>query len=156
MTMSRIFSIGFCFVAVMASGSCARKPPPSVASSEQVAMPAKATIEASALEDVLEVDANAAFEGDPNAAMSIAEGFADAEKFEPAKYWYQIAAENGNPQAKQALAILLRKSNCRRAIFWLESYLSHGADVIGAEPYVQTQASLKGYREECSRNKKNT
>lgn len=102
-----------------------------------------------ALGDVSASDATLAFSGDPEKAQQIADNFADSNRFDPAVFWYQIAAENGSPQAKHSLAILLRKKNCARAIFWMKSYIQEGVSVIGQEPYDQAQKSLKTYRDEC-------
>ncbi|MDN5850371.1 MAG: hypothetical protein L0H63_12175 [Nitrococcus sp.] len=144
--MIRSLLLACCCITITMNSSCAKSP---TSTEEPITRESISIEHAGQWRDLSKAEMNAAFSGDPGVAMSIAEEFADAESREPAIYWYQIASENGNPQAMQALAILLRKSNCKRAIFWLESYIAHGAGVIGAEPYIQAQASLKNYRAEC-------
>lgn len=107
-------------------------------------------IEEEAIQGVARSEAVAALEGDPVVAMELGERFADMNQFDRAEYWYRIAAENDHPQAKQALSILLRERNCTRATFWLESYIEHGADVIGEEQLELGRAALDRYRAECS------
>jgi TPR repeat protein len=138
-----------CFLA-----SCAEK----TASSQQVvpadkskSLQRNAELERMAHMGVAIVDADAALSGDPSTALKIAISFAQGNKPQEARYWYQIAAENGDPIGMQHLSVFLRKSDCRRANFWLKKYLSFGDDVVTKEDRDLFNASLLTYEAECSR-----
>jgi TPR repeat protein len=59
-----------------------------------------------------------ALDGDALAALTLADKFADANRTTEARYWYQVAAENGSAAAMNNLAIVMQRTNCRRAIYW--------------------------------------
>ena len=100
-------------------------------------------------EGVLPFDANRALDGDLLVADAIARKFADDGDWNRAEYWFAIGAENGNPESMNGLAIVLRKTNCRRAIYWKRRYVGHEKSELVDDPLKTREYSLQKYIEEC-------
>ncbi|WP_369975820.1 hypothetical protein [Xanthomonas bundabergensis] len=76
---------------------------------------------------VVDVDSFAvqkALAGDGSIARMIGQEFSELNRADESRYWYQIAAENGDAIAMQNLSIALRASDCVRANFWLRKALA--------------------------------
>ena len=94
-------------------------------------------------------DAGLALSGDAETALKIAVKFADLGKGQEARYWYHIAADNGSPIGMQHLSVFLRKTDCRRANFWLKKYLSFDDNVVSNEDRELSTNQLKTYENDC-------
>ncbi|MHC4610621.1 MAG: tetratricopeptide repeat protein [Planctomycetota bacterium] len=53
-------------------------------------------------------------------------GFGLSRDEEQAKHWYQVAAENGYPQAQYALALIVQKDKGEESICWLKKSAEQG------------------------------
>ncbi len=96
---------------------------------------------------VKEVDANKALNGDGPIAVAIGNAFADANHLTEARFWYRIAAENGDAIGMTHMAIAARDMECRRANYWLEKALTKGG--LGERSEDSMKASLKEYKASC-------
>jgi TPR repeat protein len=98
---------------------------------------------------VIPEDSNKALRGDASAALEIAIKFADLGKDQEARYWYQIAAENGSPIGMQHFSVFLRKADCLRANFWLKKYLSFDDSMVSSEDRKLSSDQLITHEKEC-------
>lgn len=92
---------------------------------------------------------NASMKGDGRKAVSIGDRFSRLGKFVEARYWFSIAAENGDGVGMQRLSTLLRSSDCVRANYWLKKALLSG-DLKGASLNAN-RLDLKKYEAECKK-----
>lgn len=63
-------------------------------------------------------DKSKALSGDGPAAVAIGNAFAAANYTVEARFWYQVAAENGDPIGMTHYSVLLSELSCERANFW--------------------------------------
>jgi len=81
-----------------------------------------------------------ALNGDPTAALAVAEESKKTQTHQVMVYWYQIAAENGSPEGQDTYANILasestEKDGCLRALFWFEKAKQGGNNhAATAEP----------------------
>lgn len=102
-----------------------------------------------AFRGVRQADAKRALGGDPEMALTIAFAFAEANHVTEARYWFQIASENGSPVAMTHLSVILQESDCRRANYWLERALDTGE--FGGPTESSMKSSLATYKAACKR-----
>ena len=99
------------------------------------------------LRGVRSSDARKALEGDGAMAVAIGNAFADRNHVTEARYWFTVAAENGNSTGMAYLAIAERQTSCARANFWLRKALETGG--LGRHSESSMRASLPKYESSC-------
>jgi TPR repeat protein len=102
-----------------------------------------------ALRGVRQADARRALGGNAEMALAIAFAFAEANHVTEARYWFQIASENGSAVAMTHLSVILQESDCRRANYWLERALATGE--LGGPTENSMKTSLAKYKVACKR-----
>lgn len=88
-----------------------------------------------------------AFDGNGATAVAIGNAFAEANHITEARFWYRIAAENGNAIGMANTAVAARELECRRANYWLREALAKGR--FGKETEDSMRRSLKEYEASC-------
>ena len=106
-------------------------------------------IDKRALLEVKREDAGRALRGDREMALAIAFEFAEANQVTEARFWFQIASENGSAIAMTHLSVMLQDSDCRRANYWLKKALATGE--FGEPTESSMKASLASYEAGCKR-----
>lgn len=81
--------------------------------------------------------------GDVAAAETIANRYANQEQWDAAKYWFQIAAENGSLESMNRLSIVLAKTDALRSKFWRDRF---AAEQLRKTADVEAQSRTIGGR----------
>ncbi|MEL1264113.1 hypothetical protein [Pseudoxanthomonas putridarboris] len=100
-----------------------------------------------ALVGVDDADISIALNGDGPTAVAIGDEFANANRLTEARFWYRIAAENGDAIGMTHMAIATRDLDCRRANYWLERALQVGG--LGKASEKSNRESLANYKASC-------
>lgn len=101
-------------------------------------------IDRRALIGVDKASADKALAGDGPTAVAIGNAFADANHITEARFWYRIAAENGNAIGMNNFSIAVSELDCRRSIYWLKKAISQ--NTLGSK----TQATMRKELEEVT------
>lgn len=80
-------------------------------------------IDRKALVGVDKKAANQALSGNGKVARAIGSEFAAVNRVDEARFWFQVAAENGDGVAMRNLSLALEDFSCTRSIYWLKKSL---------------------------------
>ncbi|WP_386341855.1 hypothetical protein O4D10_09520 [Xanthomonas citri pv. citri] len=104
-------------------------------------------IDRRAFHGVRKVDLDKALSGDGAMAVAIGNEFANANHLTEARFWYQIAAENGNAIGMNNFAILLEELDCHRANYWLAKAVAAGG--VGKQSVISMKKGLEESQASC-------
>jgi len=106
------------------------------------------SVDKRSLQGVSEADAQRALAGDGAMAYAIANEFGASNYLTEARFWFQIAAENGDARGMLYYAIYMDPISCHRANYWRRRALN-GDLPVSNERRAQIERRLREGELEC-------